>query len=264
MDRHSYWEAKRLAQNYFLDPPKPDVIEQWKFYYQQLQIQPNDKILDVGCNTGESDRFLLDLYPSINKLVALDHSVERIETAKKIWGARRGSEKLEFIEGDGADLPFEKNTFDKVMCVEVLEWIVKPQQAIEEIYRVLKPKGLAIIIHSDYDTQVFTTKNFHLNRTIIHHYADSGPNGIIGRQLLGLCKSIGFTEVRPLVYTLINDKFEKPFYSRGVAHMMRDWILEGNRVSEKELDTWIEEMKELSSGNKFFYSINRNICVCQK
>ncbi|RLI82885.1 hypothetical protein DRP04_02900 [Archaeoglobales archaeon] len=46
---------------------------------------------------------------------------------------------------DVTNLKYESETFDYVLCINVLEHIDKPQKALDEIYRVLKPEGLAII-----------------------------------------------------------------------------------------------------------------------
>jgi len=56
------------------------------------------------------------------------------------------------IKADICDLPFENNSFDWVLCNHVLEHIQDDRQAMKEIYRVLKPGGLAILqIPMDYN-----------------------------------------------------------------------------------------------------------------
>jgi len=47
------------------------------------------------------------------------------------------------IVGDVHDLPFEDNSVDAVICMNVLEHVEEPQKAVKEIYRVLKPGGYA-------------------------------------------------------------------------------------------------------------------------
>ncbi len=49
------------------------------------------------------------------------------------------------IKMDVHDIPFEKNTFDAVMCNHVMEHVENDIQAMKEIYRVLKPGGWAIL-----------------------------------------------------------------------------------------------------------------------
>lgn len=49
------------------------------------------------------------------------------------------------IVGDIHHLPFPDNSVDAIVCIAVLEHVEEPQQAVREIYRVLKPGGYAFI-----------------------------------------------------------------------------------------------------------------------
>lgn len=49
------------------------------------------------------------------------------------------------VVGDAHELPFEDASFEQVLCTEVLEHLHTPQQAIDEMYRVLKPGGRLIL-----------------------------------------------------------------------------------------------------------------------
>ncbi|MFS0879181.1 methyltransferase domain-containing protein [Metabacillus niabensis] len=253
-----------MAQEQFLNPPMPDIIEQWKFQLVQLNVQPNDIVLDIGCNSGDTEHLLVNLFPYIKKVIGLDHDKKRIAHAKQNWENQGKNEKIEFVQGDGLSLQFEDNSFDKVICAETVEWIKEPLIAINEIKRVLKPNGIALIQHTDWDQTVFMTKDIQKLRSIIQQFSDSGPDGNIGRKLYGMCHHVGFREVTPLVYTLINDKFEEPYYSYKVAHMMKDWLIEKQLMGEEELENWICELKEMSLQHEFFFSINRYLAICVK
>ena len=63
----------------------------------------------------------------------------------------------EVIFGDVNNLEFSDNLFDSIICLEVFEYLTNPQQAISEIYRVLKPGGTLMLscpfmykTHQDY------------------------------------------------------------------------------------------------------------------
>lgn len=49
------------------------------------------------------------------------------------------------IQADICNLPFENNSFDVILCNHVLEHIPDDKKAMQELYRILKPKGWAII-----------------------------------------------------------------------------------------------------------------------
>jgi len=49
------------------------------------------------------------------------------------------------IKADICDLPFKDNEFDVILCNHVLEHIEDDSKAMQELYRILKPKGMAIL-----------------------------------------------------------------------------------------------------------------------
>jgi len=49
------------------------------------------------------------------------------------------------IKGDICNLPFKNNLFDIILCNHVLEHIADDTKAMQELYRILKPKGMAIL-----------------------------------------------------------------------------------------------------------------------
>lgn len=53
--------------------------------------------------------------------------------------------KKEVQKVDATNIPFEKNSFDWVICNHVLEHIIDYRKAMEEIYRLLVPGGIAIL-----------------------------------------------------------------------------------------------------------------------
>lgn len=49
------------------------------------------------------------------------------------------------VKADICDLPFEDNQYDVILCNHVLEHIPDDMKAMQELYRVLKPGGMAIL-----------------------------------------------------------------------------------------------------------------------
>jgi ubiquinone/menaquinone biosynthesis C-methylase UbiE len=253
-----------MAQEEFLDDPMPDVIEQWRYYFSLLAPQAGDLILDVGCNTAEAERLLLRDYPKIGKVIGLEKDPQRYEYALSNVQKDGNPAPMELILGDGLDLPFPDGHFDRAFCVDVLEWVKEPAKALEEIPRVLKPRGTAVIVHSDFDTQVFSCDDKELCRRIVHTFTDSGPNGQFGRELYRLCSLAGFYSVRPMIYPLINTEWLPNRYGYKAAQMMVEWSTKTKSVAELDLARWLTDLEAQGEKGSFFCSINRNICVCVK
>lgn len=49
------------------------------------------------------------------------------------------------VQGDAAMLPFRDETFDCVLCTELLEHVMEPKMAVQEMWRILKPGGMVIL-----------------------------------------------------------------------------------------------------------------------
>ena len=103
------------------------------------------EILDIGCGKG-TDVFMLNslLKNFSTRFTAIDISRVSIEFANMLKEIR-GDQNCFFKVGDAEKLEFDNNTFDIVLCSEVIEHLPKPERCLAEIYRVLKTKGLAVI-----------------------------------------------------------------------------------------------------------------------
>ncbi|WP_036479717.1 trans-aconitate 2-methyltransferase [Myxosarcina sp. GI1] len=106
----------------------------WQYGQKVLQLlapQPNERILDLGCGTGQ---LTAEIAATGAEVVGIDSSEQAIATAKKNFP------HIEFLVADGANFFFDK-TFDAVFSNAALHWIQPPAKAIECIWRSLKPKG---------------------------------------------------------------------------------------------------------------------------
>jgi SAM-dependent methyltransferase len=95
-------------------------------------------VLDVGCGTGETDRYLA---PAIGSLHGADPSRRSIERA------REANPGIDYRLYDGETLPFDENEFDVSFSINVLHHVEPGDRAavVAELGRVVRPGGLVAI-----------------------------------------------------------------------------------------------------------------------
>ena len=100
--------------------------------YQQLETTGARRVLDAGCGEGFVTHYLATRDASL-ELTGLDLSEDAIEYARQQFG-----EAATFRTGSLYKLPFSDNSFDAVVCSEVLEHLDDPGRAIAQMKRVAR------------------------------------------------------------------------------------------------------------------------------
>ncbi|MEI6850176.1 MAG: class I SAM-dependent methyltransferase, partial [archaeon] len=100
-------------------------------------ILKGKKVLELGVGNGKTLKSIVKDKPK--SISAIDFSKKAIDICKSEFRDK----KIEFIEGDVNDLPFEDESFDMVVCYYVLNNLNKDDQikTVKEIHRVLSNNG---------------------------------------------------------------------------------------------------------------------------
>ena len=95
---------------------------------------------------------------------------------------------------DIQDIKYEDNTFDLIYCSHVLEHVPDDKKAMEELYRVLKPGGNAIIqvpINPNYK-ETYEDPSFNTPELRLKHYGQSDHVRYYGLDFKEKLENIGF------------------------------------------------------------------------
>ncbi len=104
-------------------------------------------LLDIGCADGTTTDQISRLFPKL-EITGVDIYAEAIRYASKT------KSHIKFVNADAHKLPFKARTFDFAVAIETLEHLHRPDQALLEIYRILKNKGQLVIVQ-DTDNLLF-------------------------------------------------------------------------------------------------------------
>jgi demethylmenaquinone methyltransferase/2-methoxy-6-polyprenyl-1,4-benzoquinol methylase len=110
-----------------------------------LAPRSGQKLLDVAGGTGDiSFRFLKRA--GAGHATVLDLTEPMLIEGRKRAEAAQMAGQLDWVVGDAMALPFEDNTFDVYTISFGIRNVTRPQEALNEAYRVLKPGGRLMVL----------------------------------------------------------------------------------------------------------------------
>ncbi len=126
--------------------------------FDRLDLRAGHLVLDMGAGAG---RHAFEVYRRGAHIVALDYSLADLKdvsglfTAMGTAGEAPEGTSATTVNGDGTRLPFPDDTFDRIICSEVMEHIPDDHAAARELARVLKPGGtIAVTVPTWFPEQV--------------------------------------------------------------------------------------------------------------
>lgn len=108
-------------------------------------IQDGSPVLEVAPGPGYLAIELAKL--GAFNIVGLDVSRDFVEIAQR--NAKEAGVRVEFRHGSASDIPFPDDSFDFVVCTAAFKNFKEPLRALDEMHRVLKPGGAALIVDMD-------------------------------------------------------------------------------------------------------------------
>lgn len=160
-------------------------------------VKPGERVLDVACGTG---------------VVAVTAArtgarASGLDLTPELLGHARANQKIaqcgeiDWTEGDAEKLPYEDGTFDVVLSQFGHMFAPRPEVAIAEMRRVLKPAGR--VAFATWPPEHFVGRFF----ALVGRYSPPPPPGAAAPPLWGAV---------PIVTERLSKRFETPFFGRGV------------------------------------------------
>ena len=105
-------------------------------------LPPHSKILEVAPGPGYLAIELAKL--GDYEITGLDISNTFVEIARA--NAAKAGVRIDFRHGNASDMPFADESFDLLVCCAAFKNFTQPRRALEEMHRVLRPGGKALIV----------------------------------------------------------------------------------------------------------------------
>lgn len=183
----------------------------------KLGLKDDDKVLCVGLGTGNEVLHILQRNRNV-RIVGVDYSKTALRKAYS--KALRWGKEIEVLVMDARRLQFGTRSFDRVLCLHVMDFIEDKRQATEEVLRVLKDRGRFVITYPSGKEDLRLGVN--LLRDSIGHKVDSGKHW--GRaffeSLAQVVTGVVYLPLllRPKKRPYSRDELEAMFIGLGIEH----------------------------------------------
>ena len=197
-------------------------------------VSSHSRVLDVACGTGV---VALTAARSGAKVTGADLTPELITRAKennKILGL-----DIDFHEADVEDLPFQKESFDIVLSQFGHMFAPRPQVALKEMLRVLKPGGT--IAFSSWPPELFMGQFFQINAK----YGPPLPQGAASPVQWGSVDTIK-ERLQDTVHDLSFDRHKLEMPGLSVTHIRTNFE-KGAGPLKRMIEAFAEEPERISN-----------------
>ena len=128
------WYARQTAHD----------LDEFKSTARRLaaHVSAGSRVLEIAPGPGYLAIELVKLTGC--RMVGLDISRTFVRVAAE--NARNAGLRIDFEQGDAADLPFPAQQFDFIVCRAAFKNFARPLEALDEMHRVLRVGGVALII----------------------------------------------------------------------------------------------------------------------
>ncbi|ELR98935.1 methylase involved in ubiquinone/menaquinone biosynthesis [Gloeocapsa sp. PCC 73106] len=166
-----------------------------KLILRNLEFNEEKHLLEIGCGVGAVLGILGTTFPNL-QLSGIDLQPKQIECASRHL-EQLGLLNTNLKVGNIQQLPWDKNQFDYVYGIWILEHIQDPIEPLQEAYRVLKPGGKIILNETDLMTLLLYPHSpdyQYLQQALWDLLAQHG-NPYIARRFGALLEKTGFEYV---------------------------------------------------------------------
>lgn len=165
-------------------------------------------VLDIATGTGDLAISLAKTNAS--EIIGLDISEGMLAVGRRKIAAKNLSEKIQMIQANSEDLPFEDNHFDAITVAFGVRNFENLELGLTEIFRTLKPGGVFVVLETSvptkfpykqgykfYSTTILPVigKLFSKDKVAYSYLSESAASFPYGEKFNNILRKIGFSNV---------------------------------------------------------------------
>jgi arsenite methyltransferase len=231
-----------------------DVLRRRELVRAALGARPGDRVLDVGCGPGFYVTELLEAVGPEGSVAGVDASADMLAVAAQ---RAEGHGNVTFHQADATSLPVPDASFERAVCVQVLEYVHDVPAALSQMHRALRPGGRVLIWDVDWATVSWHAIDRQLARRALAAWDKHLTHPSLPRTLAAQLRNAGFQDVRMDAHAFATTELIPDAYGGSLVPLLEQYVAEQGGMAQEEAKAWADEQRELGDRGEFFFTVTQ-------
>ena len=234
-----------------------DVRRRRELVQEAIGASAGERLLDVGCGPGFYVAELLERVGESGHVTGVDTSKPMLAIA-----ARRveGHANVELLEAPATALPFDSDSFDAAISVQVLEYVEDVAGALSELHRVLRPGGRLVVWDVDWETVSMRTDYPARLRRVLEAWDRHLVHRSLPAVLAASLRDAGFTDISVEGHSFTTGEFTPDAYGASLIGVIGNYLAGLDDFPDEESTAWAQEQSDLGERGEFYFACVQ-LCV---
>ena len=234
--------------------------EQRRITLDALGLVGGERILDVGVGTGHMAFDMAKATIGHNEIVGIDISDDMLNICRDRC---TDLPNVSFEMADLYDLPFNEESFDVVLSVQVFEYLEDVQRALLELHRVLKPGGRLILRDADWGTLIWESGNPDRMRHMLDIWDQHLADPFSPRTLAAQVDKAGFANCSVSAFVTVETDYDVTQINYYLARFVAPYAI-SQGAGERDVADWLADLDAQANAGRYFFSVNSYIFSATK
>jgi ubiquinone/menaquinone biosynthesis C-methylase UbiE len=242
----------------------PDIIAQRHRTLAALELREGEHVLDIGAGPALLVADMAAVVGPSGHVTGLEVSDSMLGVARRRCTSLPTADRITLVNGDAAALPFPDASFDAATSTQVYEYVPDVDQALAELYRVLRPGGRALVLDTDWASIVWNTTDQPRMDRVLAAWVERFADPHLPRSLSRRLRDAGFHIRSRQTLALLNPEYDPNTYSLTSASVIADYLIGRGDLTPDEAQAWQQDLVQMGAEGRYFFSLNRYLFLADK